>query len=273
MPYADVNKIKIHYEINGDEYPVICVHGLCYKKKEWFAQIETLSEHFKIISFDNRSCGKSDRPNEKYTIETLADDVRGLMDFLKINKANVMGMSLGGMIVLNFVLKYPNRANKVVLMNTNYKGAGHEIAKQSLLDNLELRKKDPNKEFLEYTRMVFHKKFRKEMEANPKKKFYDIWSVKDLKSIHVADPETPKDIVNQVYAQSTHYTLDRLHEIKNPTLILAASHDRVCPKSAAIEMHEKIQNSTLKIFQNAGHFSFFSRAPEVNRILIDFLKD
>ena len=100
MNFADVNGIKICYEIHGDGYPVILVHGFGSKKEAWVAQTSPLAEYFKVITFDNRGAGKSDRPDGPYTMEIYADDIRGLMDFLKIEKAHVLGWSLGGMLSL-----------------------------------------------------------------------------------------------------------------------------------------------------------------------------
>jgi len=280
MSYADVNGIKICYDIQGEGYPVILVHGFGSKKESWIAQIGDLSEHFRVIRFDNRGAGKSDRPDELLTMEMLIDDIKGLMDFLKIEKAHIIGWSLGGMIVQHFVLKYPEKVNRLVLINAVFRisgvagdTAGLEAYKQMRLNDLELRKQDPAEAFWRGTRINYHQKFRKQLEANPKKKFHGIWSVEDLIKESTIDPPTARDILNQAHAANIDNPLDRLSEIKNKTLILAASHDRLCPKSVALEVHEKIPNSTLKVIEKAGHHSPRSRAPELNQIIIDFLKD
>ena len=71
----------------------------------------------------------------------------------------------------------------------------------------------------------------------------------------------------------THYTLDQLNQIKNKTLLIAGSHDRLTPRSVMIEIHERIPNSTLKIIDKAGHFMTLSMASEVNQIILDFLEN
>ena len=91
MTYADVNGIKIFYEIHGEGQPLFLVHGFGASRLVWIAQIKPLSEHFKVITFDNRGAGKSDRPDEPYTMDTFADDLKGLMDHLEIEKAHVVG--------------------------------------------------------------------------------------------------------------------------------------------------------------------------------------
>ena len=110
------------------------------------------------------------------------------------------------------------------------------------------------------------------MQLNPKKKFYGVWSIEEEILESTIDIPTPSEIENQIDAIKTHKTKDKLSQIKNKTLLLAASNDKACPKSNMIEMHNRIPNSTLKIIEKAGHNSPKSRTPEVNKIIIDFLK-
>ena len=111
--YADVNGIKICYEIHGKGYPIIFIHGYGAKKETWIAQIGALSEKFKVIILDLRGTGKSDRPNMLYTMDLFVDDVKALMDFLNIKKAHMAGRSMGGMIAQHLVLKYPKSVSLI----------------------------------------------------------------------------------------------------------------------------------------------------------------
>ncbi|GAH03790.1 unnamed protein product [marine sediment metagenome] len=87
------------------------------------------------------------------------------------------------------------------------------------------------------------------------------------------NPSRPQDIINQAEAMKTHYTFDKLGEIKHKTLLIAASHDRQTPVSVMEEMNKKMPNSELKIIYEAGHFMTLSRASEVNKIILDFLEN
>jgi pimeloyl-ACP methyl ester carboxylesterase len=273
--FAEVNGIKLCYEIKGDGEPVILVHGFGSNKEVWIAQFGPLSEHFKVIRFDNRNGGRSDRPNLPNSPEMLADDIRGLMDYLKIKKSHVIGWSLGGIIVQNFVKKYPNRIKKIILINT-VMGAPDNQSVEMLRNNhikaLEDRKKDPIQAFWEGTRLGFYHSFRKEMKANPKKKFHELWSVEDLIRFENLNPLTPQDITNQSFALLQKITNEDLKQIKNPTLLIASSHDKLTSSNSMIEMHNIIPHSILKMIDKAGHSSPLSQAPEVNATIIDFLK-
>ncbi|TFG24751.1 MAG: alpha/beta hydrolase [Promethearchaeota archaeon] len=273
-----VNGINICYKIHGkeDSYPIICVHGFGSKKETWIAQVGDLSKIYRVIIFDLRGAGKSSRPEEPpYTMEMFADDIKGLMDFLKIKKAHIMGRSMGGMIAQNFVLRYPEKVNKLILINTS---AGMrnkesiEMFKKAQIERYNLIQSNPEKVFWRDTRLGFHIKFRKQMEADPKKKFYGIWSVEDLIEYIKTNPSRPIDIKNQAHAIKSHSTFERLHQIKNETLLLTASHDKLVPKFFVEQIHQRIPNSIFKVIDKAGHESHYSRAPEVNKLILDFLE-
>ena len=274
--YANVNGVKLCYEVFGEGYPLFLIHGFGAKKETWVAQRPVLSKYFKVISLDNRGAGKSERPDTEYTMEIFADDINALMQHLGIDKAHIAGWSLGGMIVQNFILKYPERVNKLILINTNHgfpDESGPEVYKNMRLDEIKMKKEDPVKAWFSGARSGFYIKFRKELEADPSKKWYGLWSVEELIEMSTVDPPTEKDVNLQAGALKTHNTFERLHTIKSPTLILTASNDKVIPKSSMEEIHEKIPNSTLVVINKAGHQSPLEKAPEVNQQIIDFLKD
>lgn len=274
--FADVNSIKICYEERGKGEPVILIHGFGVTKEEWIAQFVPLSEHFRVIRLDNRGAGKSDRPNEPYFMEMFADDVVGLMDYLKIDKAHIIGWSLGGMIAEHVVLRYPNRVKKLILINTMAlwppDKSGLEMYKKSQLERAQARLEDPEETYFNSAKMGFSRQFFKELKANPKKKFYNLWSAEDMIKNSQINPSTPQDIINQINALGHMDVLNELHKIKNKTLVMCADKDRQMPKPINQEIHENIPNSEFIVIEGAAHNSPQERAPEVNKIIIDFLK-
>ena len=273
--FADANGIKICYSDHGDGFPIILIHGIGAKKETWVAQLKALSKKFRVIAIDVRGTGKSGRPNVLYTMEMIADDIKGLMDHLKIEKAHIAGRSMGGMIAQNFALKYPKQVEKLILITTSSgfpDEEGVELLIKGRIEEIEELRTNPEQSFWRKSRLLFHQKFRREMEANPEKKFYGIWSAEDLIKEDSIDPPTPQDLINQGHAIKKHKTSERLNEIKNKTLLLAASHDRLTPKSGMEEMRKNIPNSTLKVIDKAGHYNHLSNAPEFNQIILDFLE-
>jgi pimeloyl-ACP methyl ester carboxylesterase len=274
--FTEINGIKICYEIKGQGEPLILVHGFGATKEVWIAQFEPLAEHFKAIKFDNRGAGKSERPDEPYNMEMFADDIAGLMEHLNIEKAHIMGWSLGGMIVQQFALKYPEKINKIVLINTLPKWPGDEkgieMYKNSQIDRYHKKLEDPKEAFFDGAKLGFSRKFRKEMRENPDKKFFGLFSANDLIEDTAINPSTPQDIKNQAHALGSFDVLDKLSNIKNETLILTADKDRQTPKIMNEKIHEEIPNSEIIVFEGVGHDSPREKAPEMNEKIINFLK-
>ncbi|MFO8018209.1 MAG: alpha/beta hydrolase [Promethearchaeia archaeon] len=278
MPIAEVNDIKINYEVHGEDNaePLFLASGWTYKKEMWMAQVDSLSEHFKVITFDNRGCGKSSRPPGPYTMEIFADDLLGLMDFLEIENAHLMGYALGAMYLQVFALKHPKRVNKLILLNTVAAFPDESGVKRVMgmnVNALDFQKNAPKKYFMKSAKMAFHRNFIKELKANPDKRFHDLWSVDEFVKEYNIDPMTPEDVKNQGKAMLGFNILDDITELKPETLIIASSHNRLHPKAAMEAMHEKIPNSKLELLKKAGDSAYLSRAPEVNQLVIDFLKE
>jgi pimeloyl-ACP methyl ester carboxylesterase len=109
------------------------------------------------------------------------------------------------------------------------------------------------------------------MKEEPERKIFGIYSTKDLMEIDRIDPITPQDINNLTNALLTHKVLDRLQKIKAETLIIAGNKDRLASKVSSEQIHQRIPKSTLKIIPG-GHFVTMEKAPEINKLIIDFLK-
>jgi pimeloyl-ACP methyl ester carboxylesterase len=213
-------------------------------------------------------------------MEVYADDINGLLGHLKIDKTNVVGHSLGGMIVQNFVLKYPERVNKVVLINTipgitppNVPpDQGIEMYTKNAIAGLEALKKSPINAFLAGAKRSYSRDFWKQMNEDPKRKFHGIWSVEDLVEEKTKYGPTETDYNHQAEALKTHNVYERLHEIKNDVLILTADKDKTCPKTINEKMHELLPNSKIIILKNAAHQSILEYPKIINQHIIEFLK-
>lgn len=273
--FAEVNGIKICYEKHGDGYPVFLIHGYGSIKENWMSQIPALSKVYMVINPDNRGSGNSDRPNIPYTMEMYADDIKGLIDHLGLEKIHIIGWSLGGMIVQNFIIKYPESVNKMVLINT-FPGFPNEqglnMYKQGQIDGLAAAKADPVKAFFDGG-IGWSRKFKKEMIADPKKKFHGLFSAEDLIRIKNRNPNTPEDIENAANAIAGHAVTDRLPDLQHKTLLIASEKDRIAPVYSMEQIHEKMPNSELIVIKVAGHDSPHEASPEVNQKIIDFLKN
>ncbi|MFX0010104.1 MAG: alpha/beta fold hydrolase [Candidatus Hermodarchaeota archaeon] len=273
--FAVVNGVKVCYQLEGKGYPLVLIHGFGSKKESFMAQVPILSQKFRVLTYDARGAGKSQRPNMPYTMEMFADDLKMLLNHLNIKKTHILGLSMGGMVALTFIIKYPDTVNKLILINTLGKfpdGFDPEAYIQSKIKSLEAMKQNPEKSFWDSTQFGFHPKFRRKMREHLGVKFYGLWSTEDLIEYYQTNPATAQDIRNLASSFRTYDAYQRIHEIKHKTLLLTASHDKLVPKDKVFELHKMMPNSILKIIDQAGHESSKEKAPEVNESIISFLE-
>lgn len=123
--YAPVNGIKIYYEVYGTGKPLILLHGAFYTiELNWGELIPELSKTRKVIAIEMQGHGHTPFSDRKLDITTLASDVKGVMDYLKIDSADVAGYSMGGSVAYQFAAQYPKRLSKLVIISSTYKSSG-----------------------------------------------------------------------------------------------------------------------------------------------------
>lgn len=120
MPFADVNGTRLHYEVAGAGPPVVFVHGLGLDLRMWDDQFEEFAHRYRVIRYDLRGFGKSAAQTDERFLH--AADLRALLDYLEAPKANVIGLSLGGMIALQYALLYPDGLLSLVLVDSALDG-------------------------------------------------------------------------------------------------------------------------------------------------------
>jgi 3-oxoadipate enol-lactonase len=119
MAYVKVNDIQMYYEIHGEGEPLVLIIGLATDISEWDGIIRWLAQKYKVLAFDNRGVGRTDKPDTPYSIEMMAHDTAGLMQTLGITQAHILGISMGGRIALALALRYPTSVKKLVLVSTS----------------------------------------------------------------------------------------------------------------------------------------------------------
>lgn len=123
MPLLDTADGKIHYEVAGEGSPLVMLRGLARSMRHWLGYEAEVARHFKVITLDLRGIGQSTRPSTvKTTIYDMADDVVAVLDALGIEKAHVLGVSLGGMITLATGLRHAARCESLIVVNSSIAG-------------------------------------------------------------------------------------------------------------------------------------------------------
>jgi pimeloyl-ACP methyl ester carboxylesterase len=136
--YAPVNGIKVYYEVYGEGRPLILLHGAFYTiGMNWAELIPALSKTRKVIALEMQGHGHSPFSARKLSITTLASDVKGVMEYLKIDSADLAGFSMGGSIAYQFAVQNPSRLRKLVIISSTYKSSGWLPEINKGFDNLK----------------------------------------------------------------------------------------------------------------------------------------
>jgi pimeloyl-ACP methyl ester carboxylesterase len=123
--YAAVNGIKVYYEVHGEGRPLVLLHGAFYTiGLNWAELIPELSKTRKVIAIEMQGHGHTPFSERKLDLATLASDVAGVMDHLKVDSADVAGYSMGGSVAYAFAIQYPKRLRKLVIISSTYKSSG-----------------------------------------------------------------------------------------------------------------------------------------------------
>jgi pimeloyl-ACP methyl ester carboxylesterase len=123
--YASVNDIKVYYEVYGEGRPIVLLHGAYMTiDLNWGQLIPELSKNRKVIAIELQGHGHTPFSDRKLSRATLASDVEGVMDYLKIDSADIVGYSFGGAVAYQFAIQSPKRLRKLVIVSSTYKSSG-----------------------------------------------------------------------------------------------------------------------------------------------------
>jgi 3-oxoadipate enol-lactonase len=257
-----INNLLVSYTDEGQHgSPVIIfIHGFPFNKSMWNLQVEPLRDNYRLIMYDIRGHGNSDAGNEDFSIDLFASDLISLMDTLKIDKAILCGLSMGGYIALNAIGKYQERFDALVLSDTQCMADTTE-AKEKRMKAIESIRKTGVEE---YAGESIKKLFASESFTTRVKQIADVREM-ILKT-------SEQSLCSTLLALSVRKeTCNILPEIKVPVLIMVGNEDKITPPDAARFIHERIEGSLLKIIDHAGHLSNLENPDEFNNQLKKFI--
>ena len=237
--YAPVNGVRIWYATFGDGEPVILLHGGLANADYWGGQVRELQKNYRVVVMDNRGHGRSTRNEQPFGYDLMAADVIGLMDFLKIPKAAIVGWSDGAIIGLDIAMHHPERVSKLFAFAANSDPTGvADIARSQVFDAFIAR---AQKEYEKLSRTpgeykAFLAQITKMWETQPN------WTAADLQLIAV------------------------------PVWIVDADHDEAIKRSNTEFMAANIPNSGLLLQPEVSHFSFLQDPQQFTGAVLHFLK-
>lgn len=254
------NGIEIHCEISKEkDAPVVVLsHSLSCGMAMWEPQLEVLEPHFRVLRYDMRGHGKSEAPKGAYTLDQLAADVIGLLDVFGLDRVHFVGLSIGGMIGQCLALKYSDRLRSLSLCDTA--PVIPEEAKP-LFEERMTRARDGGMEALvqETLERWFTQPY---LNQNPPE-------VDHIRKQILGTPVA--GFIGCSHAILGLNFVERLSEIKLPTLIIVGEDDPGTPVEASQAIHQRIGNSKLVVLPSAAHLSNIEQADAFNAALISFL--
>jgi pimeloyl-ACP methyl ester carboxylesterase len=208
-----------------------------------------LAKHFQVITFDNRGVGQSEKPSGPYSAQMLAADTAGLLDALGIEKAIMMGHSMGGFIAQAMALDYPQKLEKLILASTNFGGPHHVPITEAAMKILTDVDSDPLTRFKNGLVVSTAPGW---AENHPE-------MIQQWMQWRIANPIEPAAYQAQLaiglgLLQEEASFEGKLHRIHIPTLVLCGEHDKVVPPANAELLAKKIVGSREVTFPSAGHF-------------------
>jgi len=255
------NGVSLAYEDRGPRggKPIVFVHGFPFSRKMWTAQAELLEKDFRVVLYDVRGHGESEAGDGPFFLEHLVDDLVGLLDHLKIEKAVLCGLSMGGYIALRAVERNPERVAALVLADTKSEADGNEAKVKRAQGLAALQKNGP----AAYAENFVKNVFAKANVASP--------AAAAIKSVIAANP--PAGIGGTLLALAARTdTTASLAKIAVPTLVLVGEEDAVTPPAAAEALARGIPGAKLHKIPGAAHMSNLENSAAFNQHLLAFLR-
>jgi len=257
MPFYKSGAINLYYEEYGQGEPIIFLHGFTLDHRVWEPQTKYFSANYCVIVVDSRGHGKSDAPETGYGRDYRIEDLLQLYRHLNLDRAHLVGLSMGGSTAIGFTLKHQSMLKSLTLVSTGAAGysPGRKVAHVDELAKIE-GVESARKQWLDWN-MIYYKEKHQDVGKLLKKMIEEhsgaIWA----------------DSKRGDYPKTN--DLENVHRITVPTLMVAGEKDKIfVPLSE--ELHKRIKGSKLVVLKGAGHILNLEFPQEFNNILSAFLE-
>jgi len=270
MARARLDGVELWYELEGSGPHLVQIGGAVSAHEGYATITDAMAQHFTVIDYDHRGYGQSDRPSQRYTMATWADDLAALLDAIEVERTHVHGGSMGGFIATLFAARYPQRVDRLVISGAIAKcdrmarsqfEVWKAIARAYGTDSdelaVELSTKALSRQFLD-----------------------ESFGPAELQAIREV---VARNVGVDVFCDACDAMIEtdvtaELGQIRAPTLLLCGSEDCLTPLDCGPggvgmrRMAELIPGARLHIFEGCGHGNLMERADESIRVIVDFLQ-
>ena len=251
MAKARLNGIEIDYEETGRGKPVLMSHGYSATRRMWQGQHRVLGDRYRLVSWDMRGHGQTDSPNDpaQYSLDLTVADMKALLDHLKITRAVIGGLSLGGYVSLAFAIAHPSMVEALIICDSG-PGYRNAAAREQWNERARARAGELEARGLE----VLSGRSREMQEAMG----------------HHRSAQGLAHAARGMLAQKDSRVIDGLPNIAVPTIVIVGDRDE--PFVAPCEyMAKKIPGARLEVIKDAGHSSNLDQPDAFNRVFVEFL--
>jgi 3-oxoadipate enol-lactonase len=274
MPEEKLNGTKIYYQVHGkdDAYPLVLTHGLGSDHTMWHNQVPVFKEKYRLVLWDVRGHGRSEVTEDGYSIDRFADDLKALLDHLRIKCAHIGGLSMGGWISFTFALKYPKSTAALILSNSG--GIRSGMTKEQMADkrklfliSAQIAEKAGRAQLVDSTlSFMFTPQF---IENNPE-------AVELTKKRILADPgigyaRTIRGILIDYWDVDAEDMLKKVSGISAPALVIGGEFDLLTPAPTQVALHKSIPGSRYELIKGAAHVTPIEKPDLWNELVLDFL--
>lgn len=259
---ATINGAQLYYEVRGDGYPLVLLHAGVADSRMWDEQIEAFPQFFRVIRFDMRGFGRSSLPPGTFS---NTKDVRGLLDFLQVEEAYLLGLSFGGLVALDFTLAYPEIVKALILGAPSISGDEPSERIRQFWDDEEAALENGD---LEAATEINLRLWVDGPHRRPEQVSSSVRErVREMQR-HIFEIPVPEDVEA---ISMTPPAVERLGEAKAPTLVIVGELDLEEKIVLADRLVAEIPKAKKEMVPNAAHMMNMEKPGEFNRLVLDFL--
>lgn len=257
MPTFTHDGIRLHYEIVGAGPPLLLINGLAGDTRQWELLLPKLEASFRIVSYDMRCAGKSDKPDRPFSIDDLADEAHGLIRHLQWDAVSVLGFSMGGMVAMSLARRHPESIRSVCLVATAPSLRRPSPPSDEMLHML--RRTDVSPALLtQVYEAIFGSAYKEKVSAEAFVAF----------RMNDDCPQPAFAYVRQLEALESCDLCEDVRKISVPAAVIVGSDDKLIPPENSHWLHDRLRGSTLHAFAGIGHMVPLEAPDQLADVLI-----
>ncbi|MGH7914894.1 MAG: alpha/beta fold hydrolase [Candidatus Binataceae bacterium] len=262
MELARISGVELAYVLRGNGAPLVMIHGAQGDQSMFAYLASECAANFRVLTFDQRGSGLSEKPDIDYSVAMLADDTAALMDHVGFSPAHVVGVSMGGMIAQELALRHPRKVRSLVLGCTTAGGPkAIQTEGNALAAAYSTRPMSAEERGTALAQAVYSKGH---LVRHPE-------IIAAMIEARRQRPIDPIALGHRMKALSDHDTYDRLPQITCPTLVITGKEDALIPWENSRLLAERIPGATLEILDPAGHCFWLEQPEESRDAIVRFL--